>query len=228
MPLKRSSRAATVCELAKTFRASDRPTRSISAITSRVRRSSGRRRQVGKRRAELVVGLPVLVDQPDDLVRMANGVARKARRDHRVDRAPARFGQVEAAPGGGAADEVEALALHQRQRDEVGLDAPPRRAPPSAARRAARPRPARRASARRGRGRGAISRGDRHAADQRVVLGTEEQRVQAPVVRRASPRAAPRPAGATGTRCAGPRIRPPPRGTGAPARAPGARGSGSR
>ncbi len=41
MPLNRSSRAATVCEFANTLRASVSPTRSISAITSRVRRSSG-------------------------------------------------------------------------------------------------------------------------------------------------------------------------------------------
>ena len=41
IPLNRARRAATVCEFAKTFRASVRPTRSIWAITSRVRRSSG-------------------------------------------------------------------------------------------------------------------------------------------------------------------------------------------
>ena len=55
---------------------------------------------------------------------MANGVARKARRDDRVDRPAGDLGHVERTPGERAPDEVEALALDERDRDEVRLDPP--------------------------------------------------------------------------------------------------------
>ena len=83
----------------------------------------GRGRQVAVRRAVLVVRLAVLVDEPHDLVGVPHGVGRKARRDDGVDRAASRFGQVQAPPGRGSADQIEPLPLDERERHEVGLDA---------------------------------------------------------------------------------------------------------
>src|SRR5438067_8817106 len=79
--------------------------------------------EVAERRAELVVGLAILVEQPDDLVGVADGVAREPGGDDGVDALAARLGQVQAAPGEGSANQVEPLTLGQRNRDEVRLDA---------------------------------------------------------------------------------------------------------
>ena len=57
------------------------------------------------------------------LLGMPDRVGRKPRRDHGVDRPAAGLGQVEAAPAERAAHEVEALALDERHRDQVRLDA---------------------------------------------------------------------------------------------------------
>ena len=101
----------------------------------------GRRGEVAVGRPELVVGLPVLVDEPHDLVGMPDrrSVGKRVAITASTG-PPAGLGQVEAAPGDGAADEVEALALGQRDRDEVRLDAALASAPRSAGARAA-PRP---------------------------------------------------------------------------------------
>src|SRR6185295_14498171 len=45
-----------------------------------------------------LVRLAELVQQPHDLVGMTNGVRRKLRRDHEVDRAPVRLAQIEQPP----------------------------------------------------------------------------------------------------------------------------------
>jgi hypothetical protein len=63
------------------------------------------------------------VDEPHDLARVPDRVRREPRRDHGVDRPAGRLGQVEAAPAERAPHEIEALALDQRHRDQVRLDA---------------------------------------------------------------------------------------------------------
>ena len=79
--------------------------------------------EVAVRGSELVVGLAVLVDEPDDLVGMRRGVAGEARRDDGIDSLAADLFQVEAAPGERAADEIETLVLDQRHRHAIRLDA---------------------------------------------------------------------------------------------------------
>ena len=57
-----------------------------------------------------LVRLPELVQQPNDLVRMADRVRRELRRDHEVDRATVGLGQVEQTP-------EEGLREHALARD---------------------------------------------------------------------------------------------------------------
>ena len=59
------------------------------------------------------------------LLGMRRGVARKPRRDDGVHGQAPGFFEVQAPPGQGAADEVEALPLDERHRDEIRLDAAP-------------------------------------------------------------------------------------------------------
>ena len=75
---------------------------------------------------ELVVGLAVLVNEPDDLVVVARGVRREARRDDRVDPPPPDFLDVQAPPGERAANQIEAVPLDQGHRHEVRLHPAPR------------------------------------------------------------------------------------------------------
>ena len=56
---------------------------------------------------------------------MRRGVARKARRDDGVHGPADGLFEVEAPPGERAADEIETLALDERHRHEVRLDAAP-------------------------------------------------------------------------------------------------------
>src|SRR5206468_10270852 len=67
--------------------------------------------EIAVRRPELIVGLSVLVDQPDDLVVVAGRVAREPGRDDGVDGTAPDLGQFEAAPGERAPDQIETLAL---------------------------------------------------------------------------------------------------------------------
>ena len=79
--------------------------------------------EIAVRRPELVVGLAVLVDQPDDLVVVAGGIGRESRRDHGVDPPARDLGQIEAPPGKSAPNEIEALPLDERHADKIRLDA---------------------------------------------------------------------------------------------------------
>jgi hypothetical protein len=124
MPLKRARRAATVFEFANTRRALGQADPVDLGDHLAEPAVLGRRGQIAVFRAELVVRLPVLVDQPHDLVRVPDRVAREARGDHRIHGSAAGVAQVEAAPRGGAPHEVETLALDERHRDEVGVHAP--------------------------------------------------------------------------------------------------------
>ena len=68
-----------------------------------------------------LVGLPELVQQPHHLVRMPDGVRRELRRDHEVDRAAVRLGQVEQPPEKRLGEHALARIPLVRNGDEVGL-----------------------------------------------------------------------------------------------------------
>ena len=85
-------------------------------------------RAVGRRLGELaelgaveLVRLAELVQEPDDLVRVADAVRRELRRDHEVDRAAVRFGQVGEPPEERLGQHPLAGVPLERQRDDVGL-----------------------------------------------------------------------------------------------------------
>ena len=77
--------------------------------------------ELAELRAIELVGLPKLVQQPHHLVGMTNGVRRKLRRDHELDRASVRFAQVEQPPEEGLGEHALARIPLVGNRDEVRL-----------------------------------------------------------------------------------------------------------
>ena len=65
--------------------------------------------------------LPELVQEPDDLARMANRVRRELRRDHRVDRPPVRLLEVEQPPEERLREHALARIPLERHGDELRL-----------------------------------------------------------------------------------------------------------
>ena len=81
--------------------------------------------EVAVGRAQEVVDLAQLVDQPDHLVGVAHQVRGKARGDDEVDALAARLPEVEQPPGETRLGEVEALGPDEGQRHHLGLEAAP-------------------------------------------------------------------------------------------------------
>ena len=86
-------------------------------MASRTRRSSGAVGEGAVGRAEEVVGLAVLVEEPGHLARVAHEVARELRGDHEVDRRRRLVSRhLEEPPGQGLAHELETAGSRGRER----------------------------------------------------------------------------------------------------------------
>ena len=105
----------------KIFRASESPVRSASAISSRQRVSSGDGGEVALGRAEAVVRLAELVDQPDDLVLVPHEIGRELHRDHEIDALPVRLRHVEKPPRERGRQDLRARVPLERKAHELGL-----------------------------------------------------------------------------------------------------------
>ena len=81
----------------------------------------GRLAELAERGAVELVRLAELVDEPDDLVRMADDVRRELRRDHEVDPAPVGLLEVEQPPDERLGQDALARVPLERHRDEVGV-----------------------------------------------------------------------------------------------------------
>ena len=120
----------------------------VEALHLPAERPVGRRfGELAELRAVELVRLAELVQQPDDLVRMAHAVRRELRRDHHVDRAAVRFGQVGEPPEERLAQHARARVPLERERDDVGLVAAPAKLRGRGRRRRSRRRRARTAPA---------------------------------------------------------------------------------
>jgi hypothetical protein len=85
----------------------------------------GRRSEVAVGGAKLVVRLAVLMDEPDDLVGVQSGVARKARCDDGIHLPATGVFKVQSPPGERASNQIEAFAFDERHGHEVRLHAAP-------------------------------------------------------------------------------------------------------
>ncbi len=97
-PIERCSRSATFCEIAKSRLASPSVLRSSRWTARTVARSNGSSPNCPKLGPVELVGLPELVHEPDDLVRVADRVGGKLRRDDEVDGPLLRLLEVEKPP----------------------------------------------------------------------------------------------------------------------------------
>src|SRR5207244_7369744 len=77
--------------------------------------------ELSERGAVELVGLPELVQQPDDLVRMPDCVGRELRRDHELDPTPVGFAQVEQPPEKSLREHALSRVPLVRNGDEVRL-----------------------------------------------------------------------------------------------------------
>src|SRR5439155_14521471 len=77
--------------------------------------------ELAQGRAVELVRLTELMQQPHDLVAVPDGVGRKLRRDHEVDRASVRLVEVEQPPEKGLAQHTLARIPLVGNRDEIGL-----------------------------------------------------------------------------------------------------------
>ena len=126
----RSSRAAgrrRSHDVAKIFRASPSAVALEREHLRRSARSSADSGELAELGAVEVPRLAELVQQPHDLARMAHGVRRELRRDHRVDRPAVRLLEIEQPPEERLRQHALAGIPLERHGDELGL-VPARRA----------------------------------------------------------------------------------------------------
>ena len=92
-----------------------------SAISrSRSRTSAFGVRELAVRRAAEIVDRPVLMEEPGDLVRMADEIGRELRRDDRIDPLAVRLGQIDQPPRGGLRQQLVFRIPLERNRHALG------------------------------------------------------------------------------------------------------------
>ena len=109
------------CAFVKIFRASERPVRSASAMSSRQRASAGDAVKSLSGVPEPVVRLAELVDEPHDLVLVPHEVRRKLHRDDEVHGLAVGLGDVEKAPRERRGQDLLPGIPLERQAHELGL-----------------------------------------------------------------------------------------------------------
>ena len=77
--------------------------------------------EVAVRRAAQLVGGAVLVNQPGDLVRVADEVGRELRGDHEIDRPPVALAEIEQPPGRGVGQDLFLRIPLERHAHELGV-----------------------------------------------------------------------------------------------------------
>jgi hypothetical protein len=120
-PVERSSRSATLRDVAKSLRASPSATLSSCWTLRLIARSSGDSPNCPRVGAVELVRLAELVDEPDDLVRVTDDVGGELRRDHEVDPLPVGLFEVEQPPEERLGEHALAGVPLERDADEVGV-----------------------------------------------------------------------------------------------------------